>query len=147
MADFTAIKAFLTTTNSTTTPFLPKSEKPTKAVIRQLPIHTLAEDISNGLVDLGFDVVNVKQINTTRKSPEDGPRSEFLPLFLVTLPRTTKSTDLFKLTSMCHIRVQVEAYTARSTLMQCYNCQKFGHIWANCKQPPRCFRYLKRPCA
>jgi hypothetical protein len=21
--------------------------------------------------------------------------------------------------------------------MECYNCQKFGHVWANCKQPPR----------
>jgi hypothetical protein len=23
---------------------------------------------------------------------------------------------------------------------QCYNYQKFGHVWANCKQPPRCMR-------
>jgi hypothetical protein len=34
--------------------------------------------------------------------------------------------------------VKVEAYMARSGLTQCYNCQKFGHVWVNCRQPPRC---------
>ena len=32
----------------------------------------------------------------------------------------------------------MEAYRARTGLTQCYNCQQFGHVWANCKQPPRC---------
>jgi hypothetical protein len=32
----------------------------------------------------------------------------------------------------------VEAYRARNGLTQCHNCQQFGHVWANCKQLPRC---------
>jgi hypothetical protein len=40
--------------------FFPKSEKPIKAVIRHLPPNTPAEDICDGLVTLGFDVVSVK---------------------------------------------------------------------------------------
>jgi hypothetical protein len=32
----------------------------------------------------------------------------------------------------------VEAYRSQKALTQCHNCQQFGHVWANCKQPPRC---------
>jgi hypothetical protein len=43
-----------------------------------------------------------------------------------------------KLTSLCHIAIRVEVYKAQTGLTQCYNCQKFGQVWTNCKQPPRC---------
>jgi hypothetical protein len=59
-------------------------------------------------------------------------------LILITLPRTAKSQEIFRLTALCHIAIRVEAYRAQNCLMQCHNCQQFGHVWANCKQPPRC---------
>jgi hypothetical protein len=31
----------------------------------------------------------------------------------------------------------VEPHRAQNGLAQCHNCQKFGHVWTNCKQPPR----------
>jgi hypothetical protein len=62
-------------------------------------------------------------------------------LFLITLPRMAKSQEIFKLSRLCHISISVEAYRAHSGLMQCHKCQKFGHIWANCRQPPRCLWY------
>jgi hypothetical protein len=44
----------------------------------------------------------------------------------------------------------VEAYRARNGLTQCHNCQQFGHVWANCKQPPRCLwcggGHLQKEC-
>jgi hypothetical protein len=46
--------------------FFPKSKKPIKAVIRHLLHKIPAEDISDGLVSLGFDVVSVKQMTATR---------------------------------------------------------------------------------
>jgi hypothetical protein len=54
------------------------------------------------------------------------------------LPRTTKFQEISLLTSLCHIAIRVEAYGAQNGLTQCHNCQQFGHVWANCKQPPRC---------
>jgi hypothetical protein len=116
--------------------FFPKYLKPIKAVIRQLPHNTPAEDISDGLVDLGLDVISVKQMSSTRRTPDEGPK--FLPLILTTLPRTAKSQEIFKLPSLCHIPIKVEAYRAQNTLTQCYNCQTFGHVWANSKQTPPC---------
>jgi hypothetical protein len=107
-------------------------------VIRHLPQNTPAQDISDGLVSLGFDVINVKQMTTTRQSPPVETKVISLPLFLMTLPRTPKSQEIFRLPSLCHIAIRVEAYKKQNYLTQCHNCQQFGHVWANCKQPPRC---------
>jgi hypothetical protein len=40
--------------------FSPNSEKSIEAVIRHLPPDTPAEDISNSLEDVGFNVINVR---------------------------------------------------------------------------------------
>jgi hypothetical protein len=79
-------------------------------VIRHLPVNTPAEDIAEGLVDLGFDVISVKQMSTAGRSSEGNYTYIILPLFLVTLPMTTKSQDLFKLSNLCHISIKVESY-------------------------------------
>jgi hypothetical protein len=147
MADFQAVKLHFEPNNLSFYSFS-KSENPIKAVIRHLPINTPAEDIAECLGDLSFEVVSVRQLTTTRWSLEGTPVT--LPLFLVTLPRTTKSQELFKLSNLCHIAIKVEAYSSQNPLSQCYNCQKFGHVWANCKQPPRCLwcgaGHLHRDC-
>jgi hypothetical protein len=68
MADFEAVKAHFSQNNLSYVFFFPKAQKPVKAVIRHLPPNTSAEDISDGLVNRGFDVVRVKQMTTTRRS-------------------------------------------------------------------------------
>jgi hypothetical protein len=70
-----------------------------KAVIRHLPFNTLAKDISDGLVDLGFDIIRVKQMSATRRSPAEGTSRVNFLLFLITLPITAKSQEIFELTS------------------------------------------------
>jgi hypothetical protein len=32
--------------------------------------------------------------------------------------------------------IRIEPHKAHTGLTQCYNCQEFGHVWANCKQLP-----------
>jgi hypothetical protein len=112
---------------------LPKIRETHKALIRHLPQVTSAEDISDGQVSLGFDVVSVKQMKTTRRSPPEESKIINLFLFLVTLPRTAKSQENFRFPSLCHIAIRVEAYRAKNSLTQYYNCQEFGQVWANCK--------------
>jgi hypothetical protein len=77
-------------------------------------------------------------MTTTRRSTPEETKVITLPLFLVTLPRTPKSQEIIRLPSLWHIAIRVEAYRNQNSLTQCQNCQQFGHIWANCKQPPRC---------
>jgi hypothetical protein len=149
MTDF-SIRKYLEQNNLSYFTFFPKSGKPMKTVVRNLPANNLAQDISEGLVDLGFDIISVKQKATGRRSKSEGSIPQQLPLFLITLPRTEKSKEIFKLTTLSHIVIRVKAYRAQSDLTQCQNCQQFGHIWANCKQPPRCLwcgdGHLQKEC-
>jgi hypothetical protein len=135
MADFQSIKSHFVSQNLSYYSFS-KSEKPIKAVIRHLPHNTPAEDISDGLLSLGFEVVSIKQMTAICRSPPEESKIINLPLFLVTLPRTAKSQKVFHLSILCHIAIRVEAYRAQNALTQCHNCQQFGYVWANCKQPP-----------
>jgi hypothetical protein len=61
--------------------FYPKSEKPMKAVTHHLPHNPPAEDISDWLVSLGFDVISVKQMTATPRSPSNGSTTMNLPPF------------------------------------------------------------------
>jgi hypothetical protein len=131
MADFEAVKFHFNNSNLSYYSFFPKSQKPVKAVIRHHPPNTPV-DISEGLVNLGFDVVSVKQMTTTCRSSSDKTTARNLPLFLITLPRAAKSQEIFKRASLCHISIKVEAYRTQTWLKQCHNCVQFGHLWANC---------------
>jgi hypothetical protein len=70
MVDYQSVKTYFESKNLSYYTFYPKSENPIKAVIRHLPVNTLAEDIAEGLVDLGFDVISVKQMSTACRSSE-----------------------------------------------------------------------------
>jgi hypothetical protein len=82
MADFLAIRKHLDNNNLSYFTFFPKSEKPIKAVICHLPSNTPAQEISDGLVGLGFDIISVKQMSANRRSTSEGSVPQNLPLFL-----------------------------------------------------------------
>jgi hypothetical protein len=65
MTDFEAVKSYVSSHNLSYYSFFPKSQKPFKAVLRHLPSNTPAEDISEGLVTLRFDVISLKQMMTS----------------------------------------------------------------------------------
>jgi hypothetical protein len=140
MSDFKSVKSNFDSQNLSYYSFFSASEKPIKAVIRHLPHNTSAEDISDGLVSRVFKVVSIKQMTATRHSPPEECKLISLPPFLVTLPRKAKSQGIFHLPSLRHIAIRVEAYRAQNDVTQCHNYQQFGHVWANCKQPLRCWR-------
>jgi hypothetical protein len=49
----------------------PNSEKPIKAVICHLSPDTPVEEISSSLEDLGFNVINVRQMTPTQTAPSE----------------------------------------------------------------------------
>jgi hypothetical protein len=107
LADFQSVKSYFDQRYLSYFSFFPKSEKPIKAVIHHLPINTPAEDISDGLVSLGFNIISVKQMTTTHRPAPDEPTSINLPLFLMTLSRSEKSQEIFQLPILCHIAIKV----------------------------------------
>jgi hypothetical protein len=110
MEDYTTLKTHLENTERNYYTFHTKEEKLIKAVIRHLPIDT--PDIANKLLAMGYKIHNVKQMTATRQQLEGGRLTQALPLFLITLERSEKSQEIFKLTQLHHIINQVEAYRA-----------------------------------
>jgi hypothetical protein len=95
VADFQSVKFHFDASNLFYYSFYLKYEKPMKAMIHHLPHNNPAGDISDGLVSLGFDVISVKQMTDSCRSPSDGLTTINLPLFLITLPRAAKSQEIF----------------------------------------------------
>jgi hypothetical protein len=108
MVDFLAIKSHFEGNNLSFFTFYPKSEKPIKAVIRYLEQNTPVVDICDGLVSLGFDVISVKQITTTRRFPPEESKITNLPLFRVTC-RDRQNPK--KSSKLLDIAIRVEAYS------------------------------------
>jgi hypothetical protein len=67
MADFKSVKYHFDSQILYYCSFFPKYGKHTKDVIRDLPHNTSVEEISDGLVSLGFDII-VKQMTANRRS-------------------------------------------------------------------------------
>jgi hypothetical protein len=82
---------------------------------RHRPHNNPTEDISDGLVGLGFDIIDVKQMIVTRRPLSDGSTIINLPLFLMTLPKTEKSQEIFRLPILCHIAKGVGAWSSEWT--------------------------------
>jgi len=49
--------------------------------------------------------------------------------------------DIFNLTSLLRTRVKIEELHKRKDIVQCLNCQEYGHSRKYCAYPPRCVRY------
>jgi hypothetical protein len=90
MADYSAMKSYLEKSNLHYFTFSPNSKKPIKAVICHLPPDMPAEGISNRLENLGFNIINVRQMTATQRAPNGQTDMETLLLFLVTLTRNIK---------------------------------------------------------
>jgi hypothetical protein len=93
-------------------PLYTKWQKHVKAVLRHLSHNTPAENICDGLTIHGFEVSSDNQ----RLSPVEGTASVTLPLFLITLPRTAKSEEVFNLPNLCHIAIKVGPYKSQNIL-------------------------------
>jgi hypothetical protein len=113
-ADFSAIKSFFQKESFSIYTFHPKSFEPIKAVTRKLPSVTQAEEIYEDISDLGFEVMSVKQMTSSRRSlPQTGQKSPNvhlpLPLYQITFNRSEKSHEIFKIIGLSHIASKVGA--------------------------------------
>jgi hypothetical protein len=69
-------------------------------------MNTPAQDISDGLRDLGFDIISVKQMSTTCRSLSEGALNKNFHIFLITLPIMAISEEIFQLPALCHIAIR-----------------------------------------
>jgi hypothetical protein len=72
MVDYIATQNILSQKGLTFYIFYTKADKPVKAVSRHLPSNTSSEDITFALQELGYEVINARQMTAKSLSPEEG---------------------------------------------------------------------------
>lgn len=110
-----------------------QTARPVKAVIRGLPINMDIQEIENELKSKEFDIIKISQMIRFRTKTN-------LPLFLIHLPNTQKSKEIFQMTELFYMVIKVENYRSPMRTMQCHNCQFFHHTSEFCKMSPRCVK-------
>lgn len=108
MADNFAIKHSLDSNGLQHYRFYAKSKKPVKDDIRHIPANAPAQDNLEALHALGFEVTSDGQMTARRPQPGGAVEDKILPLFVINLPRNSKSQDIFKPTALCNIIIKVE---------------------------------------
>lgn len=113
-----------------------KKETNKKIVLRGIDPNIDIEDIKE---DLQNKEINVSKIIQMSKKVE-GNISYKLPIYIVVL---TPQQDIGKVTEVRHILgyiVKWEKLHASERLLQCYNCQNFGHAARYCNLKYRCVK-------
>ncbi|GFX71565.1 PRE_C2HC domain-containing protein [Trichonephila clavipes] len=96
----------------------PKTERPFKIFIKELPRNTNVEDIKEDLLEQGFVTEKVIQlIGRKTKQP--------LPVFLITLPRSMENLNIFDLKALEHLSNTVDGYNGKG-ITQCFRCTDPG---------------------
>lgn len=124
---------FLKDNNAQYHTYQPLEDKAFRVVVRNLHPSTPTDEIGIAIEEIGFSVrqvTNVLQKTTKNK----------LPLFFVDLEPAAINTDIFSVTSLLHTKIKVEEPHKRRDILQCLNCQEYGHSKKYCSYSPRCVR-------
>lgn len=110
-----------------------QDDKAYRIVIRNLHPTTPTVEIGIAIEEMGFSVRQVTNVlhKTTKIN---------LPIFFVDLEPATINTDIFSVTSLLHTKVKIEEPHKRTDIIQCMNCQDYGHSKKYCSYTPRCVR-------
>lgn len=62
------------------------------------------------------------------------------PIFFVDLEPSELNKDIFHVSTTLHTKIKIEEPHKRREIIQCMNCQKYGHSISYCSYSPRCVR-------
>src|SRR5258705_6907022 len=112
-----------------------KAERPLRFVVKGLPPDTDMQFMADELIRKKMQVVTIKRI------ARGAAKSRVpLPMFLVELANNESSKAILSHTNLLFLRVRVEPDRGSSSVLQCHNCQKFGHVKATCCAVQRCVK-------
>ena len=110
-----------------------KEGKAFRIVIRNLHPSTTPTEIKTALEEIGFSVRSVTNVLSKIEKIK-------LPLFFVDLEPDEINNNIFKINNLFNIKIKIEEPYKRRIIIQCQNCQEYGHSKAYCSYPPRCVR-------
>ena len=111
-----------------------QDEKPFRVVIRNIHPSTPLAEIGIAINEIGpFSVRNVSNVlNKTTKNK--------LPIFFIDLEPAEINKEIFHITSLLNTKIKIEEPYRKRIIIQCTNCQEYGHSKSYCAHPPRCVK-------
>jgi len=113
--------------------YQPQEEKAFRVVVRNLHPSTPTVEVGIAIEEIGFTVRQVS--NVLQKTTKNK-----LPIFFVDLEPAEINNDIFGVTSLLHTKMKIEEPHKRKDVIQCHNCQEYGHTRNYCSYSPRCVR-------
>lgn len=113
--------------------YQPQEEKAFRVVVRNLHPSTPTVEVGIAIEEIGFSVRQVS--NVLQKTTKNK-----LPMFFVDLEPADINKDIFGVTSLLHTKIKIEEPHKRKDVIQCHNCQEYGHTKKYCSYSPRCVR-------
>lgn len=112
-----------------------REDRAFRIVVRNIHPSTPTSEIGIAITEIGYSVRNVSNVlHRTSRQP--------LPLFFVDLDPAEINNEIFHLKNLLHTKISVEEPHKRHELIQCTNCQDYGHSKTYCAHPPRCVRCI-----
>ncbi|KAL4149790.1 hypothetical protein QTP88_003654 [Uroleucon formosanum] len=108
-----------------------RENKAFRIVIRNIHPSTPTNEVGIAIQEIGFTVRQV--VNVRHKITKLA-----LPIFFVDLEPAEINKDVFHVTHILHTKIKIEEPHKHRELVQCFNCQKYGHSKTYCSHPPRC---------
>lgn len=137
--DFKLIQEKLKSSGIESFTFTPNSEKHKKLILKGLDtsVYTI-EEIKDDLKAQNQNIINVTQLKSLRKND---PKT--VNVFLVTLKWDTNVQHVKKQISDCKsYLIRWEDYRKPKQFrgVQCFACQRYGHVSTRCYMKPRCVK-------
>lgn len=113
--------------------FRAQEDKSFRIVVRNLHPSTPTVDIGIAIQEIGYTVRSVTNVlHKTTKSK--------LPIFFVDLEPAEINQDIFHLNALLNTKIKIEEPYKKREIIQCINCQEYGHSKTYCAYPSRCVR-------
>lgn len=113
--------------------FQPYEDKSFRIVVRNLHPSTPTTEIGIAIQEIGYTVRNVT--NVLHKITKSN-----LPIFFVDLEPAEINKDIFHINTLLNTKIKIEEPYKRRDIIQCINCQEYGHSKTYCAYPSRCVR-------
>lgn len=125
-----------------------KNTRPIRVIVRGLHFSNSSEEILEDLKTKEFPILRVDQmIIKERKEIKEGDTTQIkikkVPIgtFTLTFANGTDIEKIFKINSICNVRVKIEPLKVDPTVVpQCIRCQGFRHTKNGCYKHPVCVR-------
>lgn len=105
-----------------------KSSKGLVVIIKGIESNTDPNEIKGDLKSQGFEVKNISNVLNSKKCPQPMFRVELEP----DLKKLQGNHPIFELKYVLYRRIKIEEPYKRRNIVQCFNCQEYGHTYNYC---------------